>query len=305
MDIDRTIINKKSELLAYFRGRASEAINESERKFGLSNWKKLADSVNKSANKTLSDYIRILLQIARKEDWTKKEILESVLLVTYTGYVAMIEARNKAWKYDYMTFSRRMGGLWEHFCKLCFEYALSDLNLYIPPLFLDIKKKLTVEVETYIDSLNISEEQKITLKFYYQKVWNLVVSGEIQLDLDFHFEFEGTKYSIDFKSGFGSNEKGNTNRLLLVATIYQSLEEGYNCVLLVRAEEDRNNHYFRTLRNSGVWKTYCGSEAYSKIADFTGFDIKQWLLFYVNWREDLASESLKHLVDNELDNYLW
>jgi hypothetical protein len=305
MDIDRTLVTKKFELLAYFRGRALEAINESERRFGISNRKKLAESVNKANSKNLSDYIRMLLQVADREGWLKTEKLEAILLVTYCGYVATIEARNRVWKYDYMSFARRMGELWEHFCRLCFEYPLNDLTLYIPPLFQDIRKKLSSEVENYIENLRIADDQKITLKNYYAKVWSLVVSGEIQLDLDFHFELRNTKYSIDFKSGFGSNEKGNTNRLLLVATIYKNLEENYENVLLVRAEEDKNNHYFKTLKNSGVWKAYCGMEAYTKIKEYTGFDIAQWLIANMAWRTDLAGESLKHFVDNELDNYLW
>jgi hypothetical protein len=43
-------------------------------------------------------------------------------MVTYTNYVVMIEARNDTWPYDYMTFSRRIGELWEPFAKLCFRY---------------------------------------------------------------------------------------------------------------------------------------------------------------------------------------
>ena len=117
--------------------------------------------------------------------------------------------------------------------------TLSKTYLYsFPPLFSDVQAKLTEEIVDYIHSLNITNDQKATLKKYYQKVWSLVNSGEIKLELDLHFEQTGTKYVVDFKSGFGSNEKGNVNRLLLVATIYKNMEESYEPLLFVRAKED-------------------------------------------------------------------
>jgi len=78
------------------------------------------------------------------------------------------------------------------------------------------------EIADYIDKLTLTVKEKLELKEYYAKVWSLVSSGEIQLELDLHFSINDQKYVVDFKSGFGSNEKGNTNRLLLVATIYQN-----------------------------------------------------------------------------------
>lgn len=35
----------------------------------------------------------------------------------------------------------------------------------------------------------------------------MVTSGEIQMNLDLHFKIGIEKYVVDFKSGFGSNEK--------------------------------------------------------------------------------------------------
>ena len=144
-------------------------------------------------------------------------------MVTHASNIVMIESRNDVWPYEYMSFSRRIGELWEPFCKLCFDYPNRALTLFIPPLFSEVKQKLTDEIEDYVDALTIMEEQKRELKRYYNKVWSFVTSGEIKLELDLHFEQDGEKFVVDFKSGFGSNEKGNTNRLLLVATIYKSL----------------------------------------------------------------------------------
>ncbi len=47
-------------------------------------------------------------------------------MITYTNDVVMLESRNSVWKYEYMSFSRRVGELWEPFCKLCFNYPLTQ-----------------------------------------------------------------------------------------------------------------------------------------------------------------------------------
>jgi hypothetical protein len=201
-----------------------------------------------------------------------------------------------------MDFSRRVGELWDPFCKLCFYYPVNDVSLFIPPLFSEVKKKLTNEIIDYINNLNISPEEKEELKKYYEKVWSLVTSEEIQLELDLHFVSQGQKYVVDFKSGFGSNEKGNTNRLLLVASIYKNLSESYKCLLFVRAEE--NNSYFNTLKNSGIWEAYCGSEAYLKIKEYSGYDLKSWIDSNMDWANDFKPETIAHFQEQNLLQYL-
>jgi hypothetical protein len=160
------------------------------------------------------------------------------------------------------------------------------------------------EIKNYIDSLPINTEQKDGLKKYYNKVWSLVTSGEIKLELDCHFEDDKHRYNIDFKSGFGSNEKGNTNRLLLVGTIYKNLEQNYKCILLIRSEEDLNNHYFQIIKNSGVWEAYCGAETYGKIQEYTGYDLGGWTANHINWKEDLSDAFFRHLQENNLEQYV-
>ncbi len=216
----------------------------------------------------------------------------------------MIDFRNAIWSYDYMSFSRRIGELWEPFCKICFEYSIKKLDLFVPPLFSDIKKIMTNEIEDYISKLTITEKEKIDLKKYYDKVWSMVTSGEIKLELDLHFIQNGKSYNIDFKSGFGSNEKGNTNRLLLVATIYKNLQKNYNCYLFVRSKEEENNQYFRQLRDSSVWTAYCGEKTYEEIKIFTGFDLKDWISKNIDWKNDLQKETVKQFERNELLKYL-
>lgn len=304
ISIDKSLCFRKKELLTYFRKRASESLEEISRIYGSSEFKKQASAINKAIIETKDKIIKILLQKAANEEWSNKEILQCILMATYTNYITMIEFRNEVWPYEYMTFSRRIGELWQPFCELCFDYPIRDLTLFIPPLFSEVKRNLTIEIEDYINILNITEEQKKELKKYYHKVWSIVTSGEIKLELDLHFEQNGEKFVVDFKSGFSSNEKGNTNRLLLVASIYKKLEKNYKCLLLVRAEEDSNNNYFQTLKNSNVWEACCGNETYKKIREHSGFDVKQWIEKNINWSSDFRSDTMQYFKDNDLDQYL-
>ncbi|MEI7584672.1 hypothetical protein [Runella sp.] len=302
MNIDKTIKDRKIELLSYFRDRASEALSSIKTLFAETQSDKRARAINENLNQTKSVLITTLLQQAEKEKWDNKEKLECVLMITYCNIVVMIESRNSVRPYEYMDFSRRVGELWDPFCKLCFYYPINNLSLFIPPLFSEVKKKITDEITDYIDNLPLSIEDKQALKTYYAKVWSLVSSGEIQLELDLHFSHNGQKYVVDFKSGFGSNEKGNTNRLLLVATIYHNLDENYKCLLFVRAEE--NNSYFNTLKNSGIWNAYCGNEAYQKIKEYSGYDLKNWTSTNIDWASDFNTETTAHFTDKNLLQYL-
>lgn len=217
----------------------------------------------------------------------------------------MIEARNEVWTYDFMSFSRRIGEIWEPFCLLCWEYPINqNINYIIPPLFKEVKAKLANEIYTFINKLPIPNKQKNELKKYYDKVWVLVTSGEIKLELDLHFKDNANKYVVDFKSGFSSNEKGNTNRLLLVASVYKILEEEYNCMIFVRAEEEKNNHYLKTLKNSGLWSVFCGKETYTQVKKFTGFDLRTWLDKNVYWEKDFQRKIYQQLKSTNLLQYL-
>jgi hypothetical protein len=302
MNIDKSLKCKKAELLNYYRSRAEEFLSEIKLTYGSTQYKEQASAINKSLIETKDNLIATLLQRANSENWTNKEKLECISMITYASYIVMLEARNDVWPYEYMTFSRRIGELWEPFCKLCFSYPIKNVSLFIPPLFSEVKQKLSTEIEVYIDKLKISTDEKVQLKKYYNKVWGLVASGEIKLELDLHFISNNQKFVVDFKSGFGSNEKGNTNRLLLVASIYQNLEENYKCMIFVRAAD--NNHYFQTLKNSGIWDAYSGNEAYDKMKEYAGFDIKNWIAANINWENDFKTETIQYLKDNNLTQYL-
>jgi hypothetical protein len=290
--------------LEYFRERGQETLIDLQREIGTRNHKKLASSINKASQESARNVLKSIISTATKANWSDTERVEAILASTYASYIAMLELRNEVWPYEYMAFSRRIGELWEGFIRNIFDYAPSGLTYFIPPLFAEVRAGLKQEITRYILKLPLDDSQKNDLIDYYNKVWLLVDSGEINLELDLHFELAGKKSNIDLKSGFGSNEKGNTNRLLMVATIYQNLDLGYSNYLLVRAPEDRNNHYFRTLRDCGVWQAFCGEEAYAQMYTFTGFDVKSWICTNIDWQSDLANDTLNHFRENNLLSYL-
>lgn len=254
LKIDRTFLSKKPELLSYLRHRATEYLTGIKTQFGESQFKERAAAINQALIKERDKLVAIVRQEASRDRWDAEETLSSVLLLMHCNNVVMIESRNEQWPYEYMTFSRRVGEIWEPFCATCFVFPVrNDISLFIPPLFQDVKNRVSLEVREFIENLSISPADKESLLRYYDQVWQLVASGEINLELDLHLEINGSRVVVDFKSGFGSNEKGNTNRLLLVASIYKNIEpEDYRCVLLVRSPEDENNHYLQTLKNSGL-----------------------------------------------------
>lgn len=302
MNITKLIINQKNELLQYYRSRANEVISELNQIYGEQKANIKAKKLNQKLKQSKNTLIKILIQVSTSENWSNQEKLKAVLIITYTNYVVMLENRNKIRPYEYMDFSRRIGELWEPFCKLCFDYPLKNLTLFIPPLFSVIKSGLSSEIEEYINSLHLDITQRKQLLKYYGKVWDIVTSGEIKLELDLHFIQNDIKYVIDFKSGFGSNEKGNTNRLLLVATIYKNLEQGYQPILFVRSAN--NNHYFDVLKNSSVWEAYSGASTYEQIQEFTGFDIKSWIDNHIDWENDFDKTTTSYFQNNNLTQYL-
>lgn len=302
MNITKSIITQKGELLQYYRSRAKEVIAELNQIYGEQKANLKASKLNAQLKKSKNTLLITLIQVSNSENWTNQEKLEATLIITYTNYVIMLETRNSIRPYEYMDFSRRIGELWEPFCKLCFDYPLKPLSLFIPPLFSTVKTELSSEIVTYINSLNLTEEQEAQLLKYYNKVWDMVTSGEIKLELDLHFTQKNIKYVVDFKSGFGSNEKGNTNRLLLVATIYKNLEQGYQPIILVRSPT--NNHYFDVLKNSNVWEAYSGTSTYQQIKKFTGYDIKSWIDTYIDWENDFDKVTATYFQNNDLTQYL-
>ncbi|MEO8960769.1 MAG: hypothetical protein ABI325_02745 [Ginsengibacter sp.] len=68
MNIDKTIKDRKIELLSYFRDRASEALTEIKIRFAETQSDKRARAINESLNQTKSVLITTLLQQAEKKN---------------------------------------------------------------------------------------------------------------------------------------------------------------------------------------------------------------------------------------------
>lgn len=304
--IDETLHERKTELLDYFRHRAAELLAEVTAEFGEARHKKRAAAMNKALQKEKDSLATLVRQKATKGNWAPAVTLRTNLLLMHSSNVVMLESRNDIWPYEYMAFSRRVGELWEPFCTACFDPPTRpDVELFVPPLFDEVKTRMEAEVGDFIQALPLSDQEKQQLLSYYHKVWMLVTSGEIKLALDLHFTLGGTRFVVDFKSGFSSNEKGNTNRLLLVASIYKNIEpQDYRCLLLVRSAEEANNHYLQTLRNSGLWEVSCGTNTYQRVAEFSGFDLAGWIGENVSWESDFRNDTWSYLQDQDLAKYL-
>lgn len=270
----------------------------------LKNRRKKSDAINKAIKKYQTDNIEKVKREAKIDGWTNEQLLNEILFVTYASYIVMLEYRSKVWPYEYMAFARRIGELWEPFCKLPFEFPVKKLKLIEPHDFKKTQAVIRKKATDFISNLNVTNEEKRILTYYYNIPWSLVESGGIKLKLDLHFEQDGIRYNCDFKSGFNSNEKGNANRLLLVGSIYQSLGDNERTLLFVRQEEDQNNHYLQTLKNSPYWSCFCADACYAKMAEFTGFNLRDWLDKNVDWKNDISTEFRKYLEDNDLISYL-
>lgn len=290
----------KSKWIAFFTQQVATEKEEICSRY--KNYKDQASAINQFINDIRDNSIRSLK--AHSNELTQSELLDEILIITYASYIVMLDARNSVWPYEYMAFARRIGELWEPFCKLPFEYPIKKLTIISPPDFNKVQDTIKKDATNYIDSLKLDQETKDELKRHYAIPWTMVDSGGIKLGLDLHFEQDGIHYNCDFKSGFSSNEKGNTNRLLLVASIYNSLGEIEKTILFVRQPEDDNNHYLQTLKNSPYWDVYCANDGYAAMKRFTGFDMREWLDNNVDWENDISSELREHLEKNDLLRYL-
>ncbi|MFC0643682.1 MULTISPECIES: hypothetical protein [Bacilli] len=289
---------EKNELLKKFREEADTYLEKTTS--STKDKKKQASYINKKVTELRNTYTDAILIT---DDSSAKK-LDNILLTAYVSYIVMLEYRNKVWKYDYMAFSRRIGEMWEPFCKIPFSYPVKDLDIYDPPSFKSVQLALETEIKEYINTLEIGDNKKSELLEYYNRQSLLIGSGSISLDLDLHFTQNNIYYNVDYKSGFNSNEKGNTNRLLMVASIYKGLSTKNKTLLFVRQPEAENNHYLQTLKNSSLWEVYTSDDTYNKIHEFTGFDLKSWMTAHMNWAEDISPEFKEYLIENDLSKYL-
>lgn len=257
-------------------------------------------------NKKLWDdlYPKLLADLtatAAKEKWTPERLLDCQLRLFYCSLVVNLESRNQVVAYDYMDFSRRIGEVWEDFCKVCWAApANAELKRLKSPSFATVRTELLGRFSTLVAGGRATNSKAILEQ--YQQAIDLL--GNINLTEDEYCVVGKKRFVIDFKSGFGSNEKGNTERLLTVAKIYGLLPEPHECVLVVRAAEDEGNNYLQVLKTSGLWKVCCGAAAYEFIKELTGFDLAAWIGKNVAFHEDMETTAYQHLEQQSLTKYL-
>lgn len=212
-----------------------------------------------------------------------------LIVLEYCSAVASLEYRNRVWPYEYMALSRRMGELWERFCKAAWECPVrNDVARVEPPRFQEVLKaihdRLTPQVpEDVRDDLD-----------------NLIsLVAPISMIEDEVFSVDGQLHVIDFKSGFSSNEKGNTERLLAVGRAYRLFDE--NSVLLFLVRQEQNNNYLNAIRKSGLWEVSTGRAAYEKIDELTGSSITQIREELIDFKTDLSQKFWKPMEGSLAD----
>lgn len=287
----------KQDIIAIFRAETETLL--SQLTITAAHQKKNARAVNRLIT-ALQEELITKARFSLSDD----ALLSKILEILYASYVVMLESRHYCWNYNNIDFSRRIGEVWEEFAKAPFLFTNNDISLYSPPEFQQIQQSLKQEIQSLISALSVSQEEKEALAGYYDVLWSFIDSGGINLALDLHFTKQNCRYAVDYKSGFGSNEKGNVNRLLLVASVYQSLPEHYKTLMFVRQPAEENNHYFQLLLHSGLWEIYCGTEAYAKIQEFTGFPLKDWIEKNINWAQDLHPTFYLYLQQRDMVHYL-
>lgn len=219
------------------------------------------------------------------------------LTLQYCCSVASLEYRHRVWPYEYMAFSRRVGELWEDFCSAAWDHpSRTDVARIQAPEFKTVRDAFYARINTNIDTHNKKDAILQDVDALFE------IIGDINMKEDEVFRVGDVPHVVDFKSGFGSNEKGNTLRLLTVARAYRNWNPGTRLLLLVR--QDDNNNYLRVLRSSGLWEVHTGAAAYEQISALTGADMQSVRASVIDWQSDLSPELYAFLARENLVAYL-
>ncbi|NZD64917.1 hypothetical protein HX900_27975 [Rhizobium sp. WYCCWR 11290] len=223
-------------------------------------------------------------------------IQDELIVLEYCTTVANLEYRNKVWSYEYMALSRRMGELWERFCKSAWETPLrANVVRTHAPNFAEVMSEIHLRVEP-----SVPEE----IKGDFNNLIGLI--DPINMNEDEVFTIDGKLHVIDFKSGFGSNEKGNTLRLLAVGRAYKLYDPDVELLFLVRQKQ--NNNYLNRIRTSNLWGVFTGVDAYEKIDELTGSHISALRAEMIDFQNDLTPafwQSLGSEIDEVKKYFDW
>jgi hypothetical protein len=232
--------------------------------------------------------------VASIQELSKDERGTAALIVQYCCTVVGLEYRHRVWPYEYMAFSRRIGELWESFCRTAWTYPVDTTVARMDaPNFTDVRAALLASITSNLGTHDKAKEVLADISTLFDIV------GDINMREDEVFRKAGIPHVIDFKSGFGSNEKGNMSRLLTVGRAYKMWDHRTNLMLLVR--QDENNNYLKVLLRSKLWDVYTGADTYKKIEEITGADIQSVRDDVIDWEGDLSPEFFKYLKSQPTD----
>jgi hypothetical protein len=289
----------KLELLEYFRENSEETYRQAYSMSGNNQ-----DKTKKMGQKMDELKAEIIQQIEQRYT-DRYEKLEKIFIATYSWIVVSLERRNALWPYNSMDLSRRSGELWELLVKVAWEYPVNrDVLVFEAPSFADVMERIKESFKNRLATMNLSDEEKEILYNEYIHVWD-ILGESINLDSDQLFETVDEKYIVDFKGSYGSNEKGNKDRLLSVARIYSLLnyynltDKPYKCVLAVRTIQGTGHNYLRQLENSGLWEVRRGNEVYDMVQEFTGFDILSCIRNNnLNFERDFDQNTINYMTSH-------
>jgi hypothetical protein len=222
---------------------------------------------------------------------------DAALTLQYCCSVASLEYRHSVWPYEYMAFSRRVGELWQAFCNSAWDLpSRPGVKRIAMPSFDTVRGELLGRIT---DNLDGHEKRDDVLK---DVATLFEIVGDINMSEDEVFSVDDVPHVIDFKSGFGSNEKGNMVRLLTVGRAYKIWNPDTRLMLLVR--QDENNNYLKVLKRSGLWDVHTGDNAYAQISQLTGADMQAVRRDVIDWDADLSPDFVAFLGANNLRGYL-
>jgi len=270
-----SLVNLKNEILADYRANLPDAVSAIAKK-AISHQEKA-----KEVNLLIAQHRQKLRDaLLNRDNGVSKQ--QALLVLEYCTSVMSLEYRHSVWPYEYMALSRRVGELWERFCCSAWDHpSRANVMRMAPPQFADVARALHTRVVEATAAMPKREDVLKDVDTLLQLV------GEINMIEDEVFTVNGVPHVIDFKSGFGSNEKGNMIRLQTVGKAYKLWNPDTRLLFLVR--QDENNNYLRVIQQAGLWDVRCGNAAYAAIDELTGSSMIEIRRDVINFKSDLSA----------------
>jgi hypothetical protein len=249
----------------------------------------ILEVIEKLRPQTVSSSISKIIDGARTDLMARVTSANEALMVSYCCAVKDIDWRNQDQPYDKITLSRRIGEKWEPFCRVAWDHPSHRINRVQAPSITEIKNN---HIARGVQLLGENARELL------EQAW--AFSDNINLAQDEVFMKDGQLLVVDFKSSYGSNEKGNRDRLMNVARAYKMYNSDTKLFLLVRDAGD--NNYLRQL--SEQWICHTGDRAYAAMSEMTGVDIASFCKETIDWPRDLSSQTISHFRERGLLPYL-